>query len=242
MSLHDTESSRQGFVSVWNLTSQQLCAEQGQGSTDSTLSLLPARLWIKPDSRGQQAAAALGIRTTTLLPLLSSWLCLASLACMPIKYLSRVRLFLTLWTVARQAPLSMGILQISILEGVAVPSSRGSFQPRDWTHVSYISCVGRRVLYQQRHLGRPPWTGHSFENGEGTLPHLELQFPPKTRDQGISYQWLCPSFSPLGLCWSPWDVWTPLLSPASCYLWIQVTKLQGGQDGSAPTGQPSHQR
>ena len=79
-----------------------------------------------------------------------------------------------------------------------MPSSRGSFQLRDRTHVSYVSCAGRWVLYHQCHLGRPPGTGHSFEKGEGTLPHLELQFPPKTRDQGISSWWLCPSFSPLG--------------------------------------------
>ena len=44
---------------------------------------------------------------------------------------SHVRLFATPWTVARQAPLSMGILQARILEWVAVPSSRGSSQPRD---------------------------------------------------------------------------------------------------------------
>ena len=35
------------------------------------------------------------------------------------------------WTVAFQAPLSMGILQARILEWVAMPSSRGSSQPRD---------------------------------------------------------------------------------------------------------------
>ena len=35
------------------------------------------------------------------------------------------------WTLAYQAPLSMGILQARILEWVAMPSSRGSFQPRD---------------------------------------------------------------------------------------------------------------
>jgi len=40
--------------------------------------------------------------------------------------LSRVRLFVTPWTVAHQAPLSMGILQARILEWVAMPSSRGS--------------------------------------------------------------------------------------------------------------------
>ena len=35
------------------------------------------------------------------------------------------------WTVARQAPLSMGIFQARILEWVTVPSSRGSSQSRD---------------------------------------------------------------------------------------------------------------
>ena len=38
--------------------------------------------------------------------------------------LSHVRLLATPWTVARQAPLSMGILQAGILEWVATPSSR----------------------------------------------------------------------------------------------------------------------
>jgi len=37
----------------------------------------------------------------------------------------------TPWTEARQAPLSIGILQARILEWVALPSSRGSSQPRD---------------------------------------------------------------------------------------------------------------
>ena len=38
---------------------------------------------------------------------------------------------MTPWTVAHQASLSMGILQARILEWVAMPSSRGSSQPRD---------------------------------------------------------------------------------------------------------------
>ena len=37
----------------------------------------------------------------------------------------------TLWTVASQASLSMGILEARILEWVAVPSSRGSVPLRD---------------------------------------------------------------------------------------------------------------
>ena len=43
------------------------------------------------------------------------------------------------WTVAHQAPLSMGIIQARILEWVAIPFSRGSSQPRDKTHVSHIT-------------------------------------------------------------------------------------------------------
>ena len=43
-----------------------------------------------------------------------------------------------------------GVLQVKILEWVAMPSSRGSSWPRDWTHVSYISCIGRQVLYHWR--------------------------------------------------------------------------------------------
>ena len=38
-----------------------------------------------------------------------------------------------------------GILQARILEWVVF--SRGSSQPRDQTHISYISCTGRWVLY-----------------------------------------------------------------------------------------------
>ena len=40
--------------------------------------------------------------------------------------LSHVRLFVTSWTVARQAPLSMGFFLARILERVTTPSSRGS--------------------------------------------------------------------------------------------------------------------
>ena len=42
-------------------------------------------------------------------------------------------------TVARQAPLSMGILKAGILEWVAIPFSRGSSRPKDRTRVSYIA-------------------------------------------------------------------------------------------------------
>ena len=59
---------------------------------------------------------------------------------------SCVWLFLTPWTVACQAPLSMGILQARILEWVAISFSRVSSQPRDWTQVS-------QILYHLSHQG-----------------------------------------------------------------------------------------
>ena len=52
---------------------------------------------------------------------------------------SCIWLFATPWTIACQAPLSLGILQARILEWVAIPFSRGSSQPRDRTQVSCIA-------------------------------------------------------------------------------------------------------
>ena len=39
------------------------------------------------------------------------------------------------------------ILQARILEWVVMPFCRESSRPRNWTHVSYISCIGRQILY-----------------------------------------------------------------------------------------------
>ena len=40
-----------------------------------------------------------------------------------------------------------GIFQERILKWIAISSSRGSSPPRDQIQVSYISCIGRLVLY-----------------------------------------------------------------------------------------------
>ena len=65
-------------------------------------------------------------------------------------YAKSLQLCLTLrdpWTVAHQAPLSTAFSRQELLECIAVPSSRGSSQHRDRTHVSYFSCIGRWALY-----------------------------------------------------------------------------------------------
>ena len=58
------------------------------------------------------------------------------------------------WIVACQVPLSMGIFQARILEWVTMPSSRGS-SPRDQTHISYVSCIGRQILLPLALHGEP---------------------------------------------------------------------------------------
>ena len=51
-----------------------------------------------------------------------------------------------------------GIFQARILEWVAMLSSRGSSQPRDWNNTSCISCTGRQILYPLSHQGSPIWS------------------------------------------------------------------------------------
>ena len=46
-----------------------------------------------------------------------------------------------------------GILQARIVDWVAIPSSRGSSRPRDWTCISYVSCIDRQLLYHFYYLG-----------------------------------------------------------------------------------------
>ena len=57
--------------------------------------------------------------------------------------ISRVRLFLTPWTVAHQAPLCIGFPRQEHWS-VIISFSRGSFWPRDQTG---ISCNGSEILY-----------------------------------------------------------------------------------------------
>ena len=75
-----------------------------------------------------------------------------SLCCVCAKSI-QLCLFVTLWTVALQAPLSLRILQARILEWVAMSSSRGSSRPKDRTQVSCpLRWQGRWILVV---LGKP---------------------------------------------------------------------------------------
>ena len=75
------------------------------------------------------------------------------------------------WTVTSQASLSMGIFQARILEWMAMPSFRGSSQPRDGTWVSHIA-IGllycRQILYHLSYQQSPrilDWVACPFCRG-----------------------------------------------------------------------------
>ena len=76
------------------------------------------------------------------LPVLSGTMTIHTDVCVIVccaELLSCAQLFVTPWTVAHQAPLSMEILQARILERLPCPSPGNVPQPRDQTQVSPIA-------------------------------------------------------------------------------------------------------
>ena len=63
-----------------------------------------------------------------------------------LSHFSGVQFFVIPWTVARQAPLAMVILQTRILEQIATPSSWGSSQLRGRIGVSFVSWTAGRFF------------------------------------------------------------------------------------------------
>ena len=78
---------------------------------------------------------------------------------------------------ACQAPLFMGLLQAIILEWVAMPSSRRSSQPRDWTQVSF-HC--RWILHHLSHsfwlegVAYPFARGTSWPRNRTGIPYMRI--------------------------------------------------------------------
>ena len=67
-------------------------------------------------------------------------------ACM-LSHFSCVQLFVTLWTCSLPGSSVHGIVQARILQWVSL--LQGIFPTRDQTHISYVSCIGKWVLYHR---------------------------------------------------------------------------------------------
>ena len=74
-----------------------------------------------------------------------SWLLPLQHACI-LSHFSRVRLFVTPWTVARQAPLSMGFSRQEYWSSLPCPPP-GDLPNPGIEPTSHVSCIDRRVLY-----------------------------------------------------------------------------------------------
>ena len=67
-----------------------------------------------------------------------------------------------------------GISQARILEWVSISYSRGFSQPRNWTHISCISCIDRQILY---HCPPGyPFIGHYYSKTSVDLVSSLLSF------------------------------------------------------------------
>ena len=67
--------------------------------------------------------------------------------CMCVCVPTRVQFFVTLWTQACQAPLSMEFSRQEDWSGLPFSIPGESSQARDWTCISCVSCIGRWILY-----------------------------------------------------------------------------------------------
>ena len=113
-----------------------------------------------------------------------------------LSHFSRVRLFATLGTIAHQDPV-YGILQATILEWVAMPSSRGSSWPKNQTHISYVSCISGLGSLPLAPPGKPQ--GHLLKpNSKKVQSHSvsqESQSLPRGFDEALAP-------APLSLLWT----------------------------------------
>ena len=135
-------------------------------------------------------------------------LCYAVLSCF-----SQVQLFATPWTVARQAPLSMGILQARMLEWVATHSSRGSSQPQDWTLISRGSCIagifftaepaGTPLHNDTRSLSRWHWEDKASRWGLGRP--WTMQTGCRGCDSAVTWAGFPPTPRSVWLCLCAWQ-------------------------------------
>ena len=69
-----------------------------------------------------------------------------TLLCLCAQSLSHVQVSAAWWTKAHQAPLSMKFSGWKYWGRLPFPPSRESSCPRDGTHISCVSCIGRQIL------------------------------------------------------------------------------------------------
>ena len=126
-----------------------------------------------------------------------------------------------------------GILQARILQWVAMSFSRGSFRPRDHTHVSYISCIAGRFFTHwairetpryKEETTTPAWDGSRDSRDQhhqtGTTDNYNCKGPsPGMR--GSKPHTGFPALESYNRKGGPWNIW----------LWTPVGLVYGEPEG-----------
>ena len=99
------------------------------------------------------------------------------------RILSHVQLFVTPWTVALQAPLSMGFSRQAYWKGLPFPTSGESSRLRDWTYISCVSCNAGGFLTTADICMYIQYTELCHENKQGRKQEMPL---PMARVQEVS--------------------------------------------------------
>ena len=139
-------------------------------------------LEFSPD-RGAWEATVHGVaKDRTQLSSVTLWL-----VCACVCLFTRVQLFVTPWPVARQAPLTMGFSRQTHWSGLPFPFFRKSSQPRDQTHISFVSCIAggffitvppgkpSKVLYFYKPMG---FSGTQLYRISINTPRILLHYLP----------------------------------------------------------------
>ena len=120
-----------------------------------------------------------------------------------------------------------GMFQARILVWLAISVSRGSSQPRDWTYVSFLSCIVRQILFHctiwEAPSGKKPFPKIHEEDQQSKLQIKKLRGEAAGSRvqacQGHEWQW---SLSP----------WPQLCSETAVYWLYTKSGLSG--EGSFP--------
>ena len=115
-----------------------LCGTQSLSSVQFSCSAVSDSLWPHESQHARPPCPSPTPRVYPNSCPSSRW-CHPATSSSAIPFAQYVQLFATPWTIACQAPLSMGTHQARILEWVVMASSRGSSQPRYQTQTSCIT-------------------------------------------------------------------------------------------------------
>ena len=110
----------------------------------------PAKYWVRKDKYAKESEQTgtpdecpLHMPNINLFVILEMPVCILCVHVCVLSFFSHVRLFVTLWIVVHQDPLSMGFSRPEYWSGLPCPSPGDLPDPRNQTCMSYVSCIGK---------------------------------------------------------------------------------------------------